>query len=33
MIVAGDNEDDLCERVEAYLATLGLTPRDALADL
>jgi hypothetical protein len=31
MIVAGDNEDDLCERVEAYLATLGLTPRDALA--
>lgn len=31
MIVAGDNEDDLCRRVEEYLATLGLTTRDALA--
>ncbi len=31
VIVAGDNEDDLCRRVEDYLATLGLTPHDALA--
>jgi hypothetical protein len=31
VIVAGDNEDDLCRRVEEYLAKLGLTPRDALA--
>lgn len=31
VIVAGDNEDDLCSKVETYLATLGLTPRDALA--
>jgi hypothetical protein len=30
-IVAGDNEDDLCERSEGYLATLGLTPRECLA--
>jgi hypothetical protein len=31
VIVAGDNEDDLCRRVEDYLLTLGLTPREALA--
>lgn len=30
-IVAGDNEDDLCRRVDEYLETLGLTARDALA--
>lgn len=30
-IVAGDNEDDLCRRVDEYLATLGLTAREALA--
>lgn len=30
-IVAGDNEDDLCDKAEQYLATLGLTPRDCLA--
>lgn len=30
-IVAGDNEDDLCQRVDAYLGELGLTARDALA--
>lgn len=31
MIVAGDNEDDLCRRVEEYLASIGLTTRDMLA--
>lgn len=31
VIVAGDNEDDLCERVQTYLQPLGLTERDALA--
>lgn len=31
VIVAGDNEDDLCSRVDTYLGTLGLTAREALA--
>jgi len=29
-VVAGDNEDDLSRRMDEYLATLGLTARDAL---
>lgn len=31
MIVAGDNEDDLCQQVDRYLGKIGLTARDALA--
>lgn len=30
-IVAGDNEDDLCQRCDDYLGELGLTTREALA--
>lgn len=29
-IVAGDNEDDLAQKIDSYLADLGLTARDAL---
>jgi hypothetical protein len=30
IIVAGDNEDDLANRIDSYLGTIGLTARDAL---